>query len=109
MVDQSAESRKGKPWNRAEIEAAVAAYVAMLRSELKGEPYVKQAVIRELQPSLPDRTLPSIERKLQNISAVLDEEGWDWIDGYKPLSHYQHDLRSTVLGQIGPATRSANR
>ncbi len=105
MVDQLAESRKGKPWNRAEIEAAVAAYVAMLRRELKGEPYVKRAVVRELQPALPDRTVPSIERKLQNISAVLDEEGWDWIDGYKPLSHYQLDLKSVVLGQIGPSHR----
>ena len=105
MTEPSSESRAGKPWNRVEIEAAVAAYVSMLRSELRGESYVKREVVRSLSPYLPDRTHPSIERKLQNISAVLDEEGLDWIDGYKPLAHYQYELRSAVLAQIGPGHR----
>lgn len=102
-----ADSRKGKPWNREEIEAAVRAYVRMLVSELRGEVYVKSDVVRELAPLLPDRTRPSIERKFQNVSAVLDEEGLDWIDGYKPLPHYQSDLRSAVLEHIGSGHRIA--
>lgn len=99
------DNRRGSPWARQEIEAAVAAYMEMLRRELRGEVYVKADIIRGLAPQLPDRTKPSIERKLQNISAVLDEEGLDWIDGYKPLAHYQHDLRAAVLAQVGPGHR----
>lgn len=80
---------------------AVAAYLDMLRRELRGEHYVKSEVVRGLEPLLPERSRPSIERKLQNISAVLDEEGLDWIDGYKPLAHYQRDLRDAVLEAVG--------
>jgi len=99
------ESLTGKPWTRSEIAAAVAAYLSMLRSELRGEHYVKSDVVRGLEPQLPDRSRPSIERKLQNISAVLDEEGLAWVDGYKPLAHYQHDLRMAVLDEVGHGHR----
>ena len=99
------DSRRGLPWAREEIEAAVAAYMEMLRRELRGETYVKAEIIRGLAPALPDRTKPSIERKFQNISAVLDEEGLDWIDGYKPLVHYQHELRAAVLAHVSSGHR----
>ncbi len=99
-MEQSA-GGTGRPWTREEVALAVAAYVDMLRRELRGEPYVKTEVVRALEPQLPDRSRPSIERKLQNISAVLDEEGLAWIDGYKPLAHYQHELRVAVLDTLG--------
>jgi hypothetical protein len=94
-VDQP-EGGTGRPWTRHEVELAVAAYLDMLRRELRGERYVKSEVVRSLEPLLPDRSRPSIERKLQNVSAVLDEDGLPWIDGYKPLAHYQHDLQRAV-------------
>jgi hypothetical protein len=90
------EGGTGRPWTRHEVELAVAAYLDMLRRELRGERYVKSEVVRSLEPLLPDRSRPSIERKLQNVSAVLDEDGLPWIDGYKPLAHYQHDLQRAV-------------
>jgi hypothetical protein len=99
-MEQSA-GGTGRPWTREEVALAVAAYVDMLRRELRGEPYVKAEVVRALEPQLPDRSRPSIERKLQNISAVLDEEGLAWIDGYKPLTHYQQELRVAVLDTLG--------
>jgi hypothetical protein len=34
------------------------------------------------------RSEGSIERKLQNISAVLDFLGVQWINGYKPTRKY---------------------
>jgi hypothetical protein len=95
----------GRPWTKSEVEVAVAAYVEMLRRELKGERYVKSDVVRSIEPLLPDRSRPSIERKLQNISAILDEEGLAWIDGYKPLAHYQRELRVAVLDATGPGHR----
>ena len=54
---------------------------------------------------LPVRSTASIERKFQNISAVLDESGLDWIDGYKTLAHYQRELKAAVLAGAGPGHR----
>jgi hypothetical protein len=47
------------------------------------------------------RSEGSIERKLQNISAVLDLLGAEWINGYKPLAHYQDALVSAVEYGLG--------
>jgi hypothetical protein len=38
---------------------------------------------------------------LQNISAVLDLLGVQWINGYKPLAHYQDALVSAVERGLG--------
>jgi hypothetical protein len=42
----------------------------------------------------------SIERKVQNVSAVPDEIGIPWIRGYKPLPHYQDVLVAVVEQQV---------
>ena len=47
------------------------------------------------------RSEGSIERKLQNISAVLDVLGAQWINGYKPLAHYQDALVAAVERSLG--------
>jgi hypothetical protein len=44
-----------------------------------------------------------IERKLQNISAVLDMLGTQWINGYKPLTHDQDALVAAVERNVGRA------
>jgi hypothetical protein len=87
----------GKPWTWQECEAVAAAYLAMLRAELRGERYSKAEAVRALQAVLSARSKGSIERKLQNVSAILGEDGREWIDGYKPLPHYQQELRRAVL------------
>jgi hypothetical protein len=92
-----ARGETGKPWNRWEIDAAVAAYIEMLQKERRGETYVKVQTVRALGQLLPARSPGSVERKFQNISAVLDEAGLPWIDGYKPLSNYQDELGMAVL------------
>lgn len=93
-------ARPGQPWDRVEIRAVVRAYVAMLQKELRGERYSKSEAVRALAPSLPARSRGSIELKLQNVSAILEESGLDWIDGYKPMSHYQSSLRDEVVEQV---------
>jgi len=95
----------GKPWAAPEIEVTVAGYAEMLRMELRGERYSKAETVRRLRLLLPARSTTSIERKLQNISAILDESGLDWIDGYKPLAHYQRELKAAVLTVAGPGHR----
>lgn len=87
-------------WSREEVEAVVADYLAMLASELGGEPYNKAAHNRALQRVLGRRTHGSIERKHQNISAVLIDLGFPYIEGYKPLGNYQDLLRSVIEDRL---------
>jgi hypothetical protein len=97
----------GDAWRDWEITAIVESYAEMLARELRGERYSKTDFVRMLQRQLPARSTASVERKLQNVSAVLEESGLDWIDGYKPLSHYQRDLRDAVLDTLRPSGRIA--
>ena len=91
-------------WSREEVEAAVADYFDMLGLELRGEPYNKAEHNRRLQQLLRNRPRGSIERKHQNISAILIELGFPYIDGYKPLSNYQQLLRAVIDERLSAAT-----
>jgi hypothetical protein len=92
-------------WSREEVGAAVADYFVMLSKELRGEPYSKAEHNRQLQPMLAARNRGSIERKHQNISAVLIELGYPYIDGYKPLHNYQALLLAVVEERLAGAAR----
>jgi hypothetical protein len=91
-------------WSREEVEAAVADYFVMLGNDLRGEPYNKAEHNRRLQNLLSGRTRGSVERKHQNISAVLIELGYPYIDGYKPLGNYQELLGRVVQERLSAAT-----
>lgn len=91
-------------WSREEVEAAVADYFVMLGKELRGDAYNKAEHNRHLQQLLNNRPRGSIERKHQNISAVLLELGYPYIDGYKPLRNYQGLLRSVIEDRLSGAT-----
>lgn len=83
------------PWSEEEIAAVVPDYFSMLGDELAGRPYVKShhnAALRQVVHRKPG----SIERKHQNISAVLVELGLPWIDGYKPLFNFQDALGKAI-------------
>jgi hypothetical protein len=81
----------GTDWSRDEIDLIVADYFAMLKLELVGQPFNKAARNRAVQ-ALTGRVHGSIERKHQNISAVLARLGLPWINGYKPLPKFQGAL-----------------
>jgi hypothetical protein len=87
-------------WNPEEVEATVADHFAMLHAELRGVRYSKAQHWRALQRVLRRRTKAAIERKHQNISAVLRDLGHPWIDGYKPLGNYQQLLFSAVAARL---------
>jgi len=91
----------GGPWTDEEIDLAITAYLDLLAAELRGERPVKATRVREVQRLMPARSTGSIERKLANISAVLDERQQPWIDGYKPYSHYQAALEQAVVRRLG--------
>jgi hypothetical protein len=89
------EAREGTDWTADEIAVLVGSYFLMLAEERAGRPYNKSAYRRDVIAAI-GRVHGSIERKLQNVSAVLDEIGNQWIQGYKPLRHYQDSLVDAV-------------
>lgn len=92
-------------WSRLEVEATVADYFHMLVMELSGQTYNKSAHRKALLRKLSGRTDGAVERKHQNISAVLLEQGFPYISGYKPLGNYQALLREAVEDRLAADSR----
>lgn len=90
----------GTNWSDREIDLIVAHYFDMLTRELTGQHYIKLNYNRALQ-ELTGRSAGSIERKHQNISAVLKRLGREWILGYKPLANYQNALIDGIDRYLG--------
>ncbi len=80
-----------------ENQLTIRAYFEMLDLELQHRDINKAASNRTLLAQLDGRTRSAVERKHQNISAVLRDLGGPSIDGYKPLGNYQGSLASMVL------------
>src|ERR1035441_7139249 len=89
------QSIAGTDWTDPELDAIIADYFAMLGDELAKRSYVKLHHNLALQAQT-KRSHGSIERKHQNISAILRELGMPWIDGYKPLANYQDALADAI-------------
>ncbi len=83
-------------WSRQEVEATVQDYLDMLATEIRGEPFNKAAHNRTLRRKLNGRSRGAVERKHQNISAVLIDLDRPYINGYKPLGNIQGMLREIV-------------
>lgn len=87
--------RQGQDWDDDELDAIVRDYFAMLDAEVGRKPYVKSHHRADLM-RIVRRSPGSIERKHQNISAVLVELGLPWIWGYKPLLNFQQALFDAI-------------
>jgi len=87
-------------WSREEVEATVADYFDMLTMQLTGQQYNKTDHRHKLQRLLNGRSEGAIERKHQNISAILIELNCPWIPGYKPLGNYQALLFNVVEDRL---------
>jgi hypothetical protein len=100
LLEGNLRGNTGSAWARWEIVAIVDGYLSMLAEELAARPYSKTAHRNALREAIPLRSDGSIERKHQNISAVLQDLGLRWIVGYKPLSNYQQMLRDVLEASI---------
>jgi hypothetical protein len=87
-------------WSAEEVAATVADYFVMLEHELRGEPYNKTEHNHRLRALLHNRSGGAIEFKHANISAVLIEVGFPYIDGYKPRANYQTLLKEEVAARL---------
>jgi hypothetical protein len=92
-------SKEGTDWTADEVAVLVGSYFLMLAEERADREYNKSEYRRSVIAAI-GRKPGSIERKLQNVSAVLDEIGVPWIQGYKPLPHYQDALVAVVEQQL---------
>lgn len=79
-------------WSREEVELIVEDYLQMLAMELRGETFNKAERNRNLCALLKGRTRGAVEKKHQNISAVMLSLGFPYIAGYKPLTRFQRLL-----------------
>jgi len=84
-------------WTDRELEAAVDAYFVMLEKELRGEPYNKAKVNRQLRSSvLSQRSKGAIEYRMQNISDVLQKLCHPFIQGYMPRQNVGTNLSERI-------------
>lgn len=97
-------------WNRAELEAAVSAYLGMLESQKTGNPVNKAEVNRKLrQSALTERSKAAVEYRMQNISAILADEGRDWLQGYPPAKHVGPGVRKQLESILHDAPPKGRR
>jgi hypothetical protein len=89
------DDRFGLDWNDEELDFIVKDYFSMLHSEMNGADYNKSAHRRLLIDRI-GRTEGSVERKHQNISAVLGELALPTISGYKPLPNFQKSIIDAI-------------
>ncbi len=88
-------------WSEKELDAAVAAYLKMLEKELAGKPYNKAEVNRELRNgALASRSRGSLEFRMANISAVLRDQGAQWINGYQPRVNVGTAVATRILSSL---------
>ncbi len=90
----------GEDWSREEVETTAADYFAMLDKQLRGLEYNKTEHRRRLAGILNTRSHGAIERKHQNISAILIKLGFPYVIGYKPLRNYQQLLYDVVSNRL---------
>ena len=82
-------------WSDEELRDAVFAYKKMQQDFDSGQPVVKRSVYKALSQKW-GRTENSYERRMSNISAVLDLYGRAWIKGLKPLSNVGTNVISVI-------------
>jgi len=73
-------------WSEEELKASVDAYKSMYQAEQEGRKIVKVKMYRDLEDRF-GRSHKAFERRMQNISYVVQSLGGVYVTGLKPLSH----------------------
>ncbi|WP_202820329.1 HNH endonuclease [Roseateles aquatilis] len=95
-------SQRGQDWTDDELRASVEAYREMQQLDARGASLVKAHYYRRLAERF-GRPEGAFERRMQNISAMLEARGLPWLRGLKPqantganrearLAHFLNDL-----------------
>ncbi len=98
-MSEQTTAHKRVDWTDSEVERCVDAYFEHLAKDLIGEKFNKEALYRALGVEF-GRTSASISMKFQNISAILDIAGHEYIAGLSPLRNYQELLANHVSDRL---------
>lgn len=95
-------------WSDHEIRVALDSYFTMMWLETRGVAIVKAEHRHNAMALLSGRSEKSVDFKWCNISAVLDDHGFPWLRGFKPLRNYQERLKELTILWLGqhPYTRA---
>lgn len=103
----NSEVKYGQNWTDGEITRTVVAYFEYLDAQRTGGGRPKLHVYKEIAEEI-GRSHKSVERKFQNISAVLDELGMEWIAGLAPLRNYQKSLAEAIEAMMFSLPQTIN-
>ncbi len=76
---------RGSEWTPNELRACVSAYRKLWDAERDGQRLNKSELRRQVLKTLTARSETAYERRMQNISAVMEELGMPYVKGYPPL------------------------
>ncbi|SDK53216.1 hypothetical protein SAMN05192566_1549 [Methylophilus rhizosphaerae] len=95
-------------WNKYELSTALDAYIEMINLEAAQLPYSKLSFYRRVAEKL-GRSVKSIEYRMQNISAVLDEMNKPWITGLKPAGNVGTKVKAQIVALIKKKESQTNK
>ena len=95
-----AEGRLRIDWTDEELQATVASYAEMMRLDAAGTPYVKAYYYRLLAQRF-GRIEGAFERRMQNISYLLDSRGLEWLQGLKPQANVGLNVEPRLVALLG--------
>jgi hypothetical protein len=98
--DAEAKARPQIDWTDEELQAAVAGYAEMMRLDAAGMPYVKAHYYRRLAEQF-GRVEGAFERRMQNISHLLDARGLKWLQGLKPQENVGANVEPRLVEFLG--------
>lgn len=90
------ETRAHADWTDEELKATVSSYMEMMSLDLAGTPYVKAHFYRQLATRF-GRIDGAFERRMQNISHLLDLRGQPWLQGLKPQANVGANVEPRLL------------
>ncbi|WP_366945445.1 HNH endonuclease signature motif containing protein [Hydrogenophaga sp.] len=93
--DGSPNASKEASWSDEELQSTIAAYVEIQEAERVGAAVNKAQTYRLLSAKF-ERSPGAFERRMQNISAVLDAWNLPWIDGLKPMRNIGANVRPRI-------------
>lgn len=87
-------------WSDEELKASVDAYRVMLEKQNAQKKFVKAHVYRELALRF-GREEGAFERRMQNISSIYQESGFNWVQGLKPQKNIGSVIKPRLVEMIG--------
>tara|TARA_B100002051_G_C16701945_1_gene621522 strand:- start:43 stop:1326 length:1284 start_codon:yes stop_codon:yes gene_type:complete len=104
--DDNLPTPKRRLWTDTELKVTLDAYLWMLKKENDNSLYSKSDVYTTLVSSLDERTVKSIERRMSNISHVLQKNSLSYNETIKPtLDHVGTGVEKRILSLYNDLTR----